>query len=233
MGASTNSFLLGAQQGLRTYYFRKLARYLIPVEYQRVKQVREQTDAQVTIPEMLFLRWGLRQRRPETVVEIGSFAGASTSLIADVLQELGGGHIYAIDLFSKAPIASGHTADYWKGFSASPRGPEYWKTFDRAMAPYTGWCDKIEGDSRDIPWNQPIDFLFIDGDHSEEGASADIAKYVPFVRPGGYIFLHDYLNVPEHNSMVKNAVDRLLLSDRTYSVLGVVTSLIGFRKSVN
>ena len=188
MGASTSGFALGILPGLRTYYFQKLARYLTPTEYRRVRTIREKTDAQVTVPEMLFLRWGLRQCRPEAVVEIGSFAGASTSLMADMLRRLGRGHIYAIDLFSKPPSTSGHAKEYWKSFGASPRGPEYWKTFDLAMTQYAGWFDKIEGDSKVISWDRPIDFLFIDGDHSYEGVAHDVAKYTPFIRGGVCLF---------------------------------------------
>ncbi|MDP3723840.1 MAG: class I SAM-dependent methyltransferase [Candidatus Omnitrophota bacterium] len=202
---------------MRAYYFRKLARYVQPKEFKRVKVVRDKTNPQISIPELLFLRWGIRTLRPQTVVEIGSFCGASTSIMADQLQRLGKGRLYAIDLFSLSSPGKGH-------------GGDYWKTFDQTMKPYIGWFEKIEGDSRMIPWDRPIDFLFIDGDHSEAGVSADIAKYAPFVRQGGGIFLHDYLDSPETNSLVKTAVDRTLLRDATYRKLGVVSSLVAFQK---
>ncbi len=38
---------------------------------------------------------------------------------------------------------------------------------------------------------EPIDFLFIDGDHSYEGASRDFELYAPMVRPGGLVMFHD------------------------------------------
>lgn len=38
-----------------------------------------------------------------------------------------------------------------------------------------------------------IDFLFIDGDHSEIGVRRDLADYAPLIRPGGVIALHDIL----------------------------------------
>lgn len=40
---------------------------------------------------------------------------------------------------------------------------------------------------------QPIDFLFIDGDHTYEGAKADFEMYGPLVRPGGLMAFHDIL----------------------------------------
>ena len=36
-----------------------------------------------------------------------------------------------------------------------------------------------------------VDVLFIDGDHSAEGVRADVADYVPLVRPGGLVVMHD------------------------------------------
>ncbi len=38
---------------------------------------------------------------------------------------------------------------------------------------------------------QPVDFLFIDADHTEAGVRADFANYSPLVRPGGLIAFHD------------------------------------------
>jgi predicted O-methyltransferase YrrM len=37
----------------------------------------------------------------------------------------------------------------------------------------------------------PLDFLFIDGDHSYEGARKDFAMYSPLVRSGGLVAFHD------------------------------------------
>lgn len=39
--------------------------------------------------------------------------------------------------------------------------------------------------------NGPLDFLFIDGDHSYDGVKADFEMYSPLVRPGGMIAFHD------------------------------------------
>lgn len=205
------------RQRAQNYYFRKLTRYLQPTEYRRVKDIRNRTGPQISVPELLYLRWGVRTFRPRTVVEIGSFNGASTSLMADQLRQLDTGKIYAIDLFSQSTEGKGH-------------GGDYWKIFDKTMQPYTGWFEKVEGDSKTVPWDRPIDFLFIDGDHSEAGVSADIHKYTPFVKVGGCVFLHDYLDNPERTNLVKTVVDRTLRRDPAYRLLGQVGSVIAFKK---
>merc|ERR1719203_2215140 len=38
----------------------------------------------------------------------------------------------------------------------------------------------------------PIDLLFVDADHSLEGAARDLAAWVPHVRPGAVVVGHDY-----------------------------------------
>jgi predicted O-methyltransferase YrrM len=40
-------------------------------------------------------------------------------------------------------------------------------------------------------WREPIDFLFIDGDHSHEGCLRDWNEWSPFVIVGGIVAFHD------------------------------------------
>ena len=40
-------------------------------------------------------------------------------------------------------------------------------------------------------WNLPIDFLFIDGDHSEKGVTRDWTEWSPFVSQNGVVLFHD------------------------------------------
>jgi hypothetical protein len=42
--------------------------------------------------------------------------------------------------------------------------------------------------------SRPIDFLYIDADHTYPGVSADFDNYSRFVRPGGLIAFHDILS---------------------------------------
>jgi predicted O-methyltransferase YrrM len=46
---------------------------------------------------------------------------------------------------------------------------------------------------------RPLDFLFIDGDHSYEGVARDFELYAPLVRPGGLIALHDIVPLAERD----------------------------------
>lgn len=54
------------------------------------------------------------------------------------------------------------------------------------------------GEVTDILDGRPVDFLFIDADHSYEGVSQDFAMYAPLVRQGGIAALHDILPEDHH-----------------------------------
>jgi predicted O-methyltransferase YrrM len=41
-------------------------------------------------------------------------------------------------------------------------------------------------------WTQPLDYLYVDADHSYGGVLADLRAWVPHVKPGGLILGDDY-----------------------------------------
>lgn len=56
-------------------------------------------------------------------------------------------------------------------------------------------------------FNQLVDWIYIDGDHSYEGCLFDLENSLRIIRPGGIIFGDDYNNKPG----VKQAVDEFIL----------------------
>lgn len=40
-------------------------------------------------------------------------------------------------------------------------------------------------------WTQPLDFLFIDGDHTPNAVAKDYDQWVPFLKVGGMLAIHD------------------------------------------
>jgi hypothetical protein len=53
----------------------------------------------------------------------------------------------------------------------------------------------ISADSRNVTWTGPdIDFLIIDGGHYEDPVKSDCAKFVPHVKPGGYVAFDDWVD---------------------------------------
>lgn len=56
----------------------------------------------------------------------------------------------------------------------------------------------IQGNSLDVVWDKPIDFLFIDSGHEYNLTMAELRKFTPFVVDKGFICMHD---TGEHNNV--------------------------------
>lgn len=115
-------------------------------------------------------------------VEIGSRSGKSTAYLGRVLANRGRGPLYSIDLWDLAPPR-------WQGTGTLQ---EWVAALDRLGLKET--VVPVKGDSRLIgaTWKQPIALLFVDGDHSYEGALTDYLRFSPYIVPGGIIAFHDY-----------------------------------------
>lgn len=135
---------------------------------------------------------GTFKERPPSVVLIG--AGSGTFTLA---------------IFGAAPMAYLSTVDhseeaglYWERKvleNVKYGGNRHKQIFSRSEAAGKGW----KGDK--------IDLLLVDGDHSYEGVVRDLNAWLPHVRDGGLVFLHDYdaKDAPEYSPGVANAANGL------------------------
>ena len=124
------------------------------------------------------------------VLEIGSFKGKSTVMLAKVAERYGHGQITAIDPHN---FNSPELADHRKAPGAS--------SFDEFLSNLdaTNVRDRVEVQrafSGDVAaaWNRPIRFLWIDGDHGYAGVKADFDGFARRVIPGGIVAFHDALH---------------------------------------
>lgn len=104
-------------------------------------------------------------------------------------------------MLDHCPELSMACIDPW---APTPFYDQFWKpeVHDRNLrlaqeraARFDGRCKLWRGASIQIApafGDGHFDFVFIDADHSYEGASSDIAAWTPKVRPGGFICGHDY-----------------------------------------
>jgi predicted O-methyltransferase YrrM len=88
----------------------------------------------------------------------------------------------------------------------------------------------IHGASLDVAatWGIELDLIYIDGDHSTEGAKADIEAWEPHLKFGGLMVFDDY-----EQSMwgTTEAVDEIMFAlDSTWRYVGQVGRLIAFEK---
>jgi predicted O-methyltransferase YrrM len=130
-----------------------------------------------------FATWLLAQR-PHHVVEIGVRWGGTSAL----WHELATGTVVGVDRPGPDSLAARDAAEVVR--TLVERYPRF---------------RYVEGDSHVEPTretvlaalnHEPIDFLFLDGDHSYEGVTKDWAMYSPLVRPGGVVAFHDIVDSP-------------------------------------
>ena len=85
------------------------------------------------------------------------------------------------------------------------------------------------GNSWDVPWELPVDVLYIDADHSHKGVGNDVNHLSKFVKKGGFMGFHDYNN----HYCVKEYIDQNLLDDWTLDKREGIALAILRRKSDN
>jgi predicted O-methyltransferase YrrM len=111
------------------------------------------------------------------LVEIGSYIGASSLLIAKAIDK--SSKLYCVDTWMNDAMTEGN----WDSFLI----------FDRNINSVKDRIIPIRSKSVDAAdnFNYLIDFIFIDGDHSYSGVKADVEAWFPKLKPGGIIVMHD------------------------------------------
>lgn len=150
------------------------------------------------------------------IVEIGSFQGRSTVMLAKVASRYGLGPVVAIDPHN-SPILFDH--------ETNPEASSYEDFLASISA--AGLRDHVEPHraySADVAksWKRPIRLLWIDGDHTLEGAKRDLDGFLPYVVPGGVVAFHDALNA--FPGPIRVFVEDILRSDR-FGPAGFVHSI--------
>ena len=121
-----------------------------------------------------------RSLPPEpTVVEIGSYLGASTSFLAAGARTKGG-TVYAVDTWTNLEMTEGSRDTY--------------EEFARNTSALSRWIVPLRGLSKDVApgFDESIDLLFVDGGHSYDSVRTDLGSWLPKVRKSGTVVLHDY-----------------------------------------
>lgn len=121
--------------------------------------------------------------KPRVVVEIGTNMGGSLFCFTKVADPQA--VIVSIDL--PGGLGGGgypwYRASFYMSFASPKQQMHLWR--DDSHNPLVR--QKLEA----LLQGQPIDFLFLDGDHSYEGIKQDFEMYAPLVRKGGIIAFHD------------------------------------------
>lgn len=132
------------------------------------------------------------------IVEIGSYEGGSACFLGAGVKRRGAGRLTCID-----PHLGGPT---WLGMVPFQRTLNTFLRGTKSCG-VSDWIQAKVGDSVAVSavWpNDPVDTVFIDGDHSFSGALKDFECWGPKVAPGGYIMIDDAddLCLPELLEMI-------------------------------
>lgn len=131
------------------------------------------------------------------IVEIGSYLGKSTSIIAEGIKDKNNCKLYAIDTFENQGMSEGLRNTF----------PE----FERNTARYKKMITVLKGFSFNVvkDFSESIDFLFIDGNHEYESVKKDIEDWICLVKEGGLVCFDDYYLFRDENR-VKKAVNETI-----------------------
>jgi len=165
--------------------------------------------------------WVLRNLPdPLSFVEVGSFCGRSTIVLARVLRQL-------------RPAVKVHAIDPHQGVTGADG-----QSLHRGRPTYTSFCRNIEdagvsqqvlavvAKSWETDWNGPIGLLFIDGLHDYANVSRDFRHFEPWLLDRGLIAFHDY---GDEFPGVRTFVGELI--ETGYAAVECARSLIVLRKT--
>ncbi|MEE1928568.1 class I SAM-dependent methyltransferase [Streptomyces sp. TRM 70351] len=134
------------------------------------------------------------------LLEVGTYCGRSTLLLADAARAAG---VTAV------------TVDHHRGSEEQQPGWEYHDP--EVVDPHTGRIDTLPAFRRTLHaagledhvlalvgrspqaaavWRAPLGLVFVDGGHTDEHASADYAGWVPHLAEGGLLVVHDVFPDP-------------------------------------
>lgn len=169
-----------------------------------IREFSSTAEGWCTVDRALEMAQLVIDTQPETVVEIGVFAGGSTIPQALALKELGSGRIYGIDPWSRqAAIEQVFVANDTTPAADEAVARQWWTDVDldrmHLLCMQAIWKYGLEQQAIIIRARsedcfelfRDIDIIYIDGSHSEEASCRDVDLYVPRVRSGGIVHFDD------------------------------------------
>lgn len=148
-----------------------------------------------------------------TVVEIGSFRGRSTCVLAAGVRDHGG-LVYAIDPHIAYTDGGGVGV-----FSPEDAGHMLRNILSLGLEDYVRVIT-LHSEQVAPVWWEKIDLVFVDGFHSEGAARHDVVRWGAHVKPGGLMAVHDRL-MPQVARVIDEA-----LADGWARVTGVDNTVL-------
>lgn len=180
-----------------------------PLELARIRRLTDGIEGFLSDHEALYLsRLAAEGPGAGAIVEIGSYHGKSTVLIAEASRTAGREQVFAID-----PKKGGAIDEFHRNL---------------ARAGVTDHVTPVVATSDDaaVGWHQPIRLLWIDGAHSHEQVGRDFRTWTPFLVDGGIVAFHDTYEWEG----VRRVIDEEVIPCEGFALVGLVDSIAAFRK---
>jgi predicted O-methyltransferase YrrM len=121
-------------------------------------------------------------RDAQRVVEIGVYEGASAAALCEAMRP--DAELHLIDPFGHHPTALP------AGWGAVEKASRRVVARAARKGPRVVWhVERSEDTGR--RWSDPVDLVFIDGDHAEDATRTDWELFSGHVTPGGHVLFHD------------------------------------------
>lgn len=144
-----------------------------------------------------------------TIVEIGSYLGASAYTIASALVNKKS-KLFCIDTWENDAMSEGKR-DTFSEFKNNVR------VFEDSIVPIRGMSfdviDKIQ-----VATDNKVDMLFIDGDHSYNGVKKDWDLYSPLLHKNSIVIFHDVGWADGVKKVIKEDVKHRVYKDSNFEL---------------
>lgn len=171
------------------------------------------------------------EARPGTWLEVGTYCGKSTVILAQAARDRADTMLVTLDHHH----GSEENQPGWQWHDTSmvdPRTglldtlPAFRQTWDDHLSDVV---NAVLGTTKQIAswWRTPVEFLFLDGNHVEEMAQHDYAAFAQYVTPGGILAVHDVFPDPADGGqapwhVVQRALDEGFTEVSTFGSLRVL-----------
>ncbi|MBI0299536.1 class I SAM-dependent methyltransferase [Streptomyces sp. PRKS01-29] len=169
------------------------------------------------------------------LVEVGTYCGRSTILLADAARAAG-----TVAVTVDHHRGSEEQQPGWEYHDPEVVDPEVGRmdtlpTFRRTLhrAGLEDHVIAVVGRSPQVAavWGRPVGLVFIDGGHTDEHASADFEGWAPHIAPGGLLVIHDVFPDPADGGQAPYRIYRRALASGAFTEVSATRSLRVLRRT--